>query len=105
MPTTRKIDGLPGAVRQLVLTGKIVNDPRMNILKVALALALLSVSLVLCLWAAGFIDGSVAGHASRKIVLIIGILGTAFAAAFLVLGSRRSGQDTRRPPSSFGPNF
>lgn len=89
----------------LLRLGAIVENPFMNILKVALAMTLLSVSLVLCLWAAGFVDASVATHASRKIVLIIGILGTTFAAIVLLLGARRPEKDTKPDSSSFGPNF
>lgn len=69
-----------------------------------IAFGIFAVSVVLCLWAADFIGQDVALDSMKRAGLIIGVLGAALSAIFLLLSGRRSGAQAPRPPNA-GPNF
>jgi arginine exporter protein ArgO len=76
----------------------------MNTLKVTIAFVALAVSIVLCLWAVDVIGGDVAGDTSKKLVLVIGIIGITSTVVYGVLSTRQPSDKTKSEPNS-GPKF
>lgn len=76
----------------------------MNTLKVTITFAVLAVSIVLCLWAGDFIGGDVAESSTKRLLMIVGIIGIASTVIYGVLSNRRPPEATKNEPNS-GPKF